>query len=285
MNRRILLAALVAALVPALALAQGNDRLKRIKDTKTVAVAYRTDALPFSFADEHKQPTGYSVELCKRVITLLGQQIGAQPLEVKWVPVTTNDRFAVVANGTADMECGSSTVTLSRLKQVDFSSYIFVDGTALLARTDVGARSISDLAGKKIGVITGTSNEKALREALKERVVAANVLPITSREEGLAKVESGELDAIASDQVLLLGLAGKAKEPKRLGFVDDSLSFEPYAIVLPKGDAALRVEVNTALARIFRSPAIVDVYGQWFGAFGKPGQALRAVYTMGGIPE
>jgi ABC-type amino acid transport substrate-binding protein len=283
-NRRILLAALVAALLPALAAAQGTDRLKRIKDTRTIAVAHRTDALPFAFLDEQKQPTGYSVELCKRVVTLLGQQIGT-PLQIRWIPVTTNDRFAVVANGSADMECGASTVTLSRLKQVDFSSYIFVDGTALLARSEMGAKSISDLAGKKIGVITGTSNEKALREALKDRVVAATVLPITSREDGLAKVEAGELDAIASDQVLLLGLAGKAKEPKKLGFVDDSLSFEPYAIVLPKGDAALRVEVNTALARIFRSPAIADVYGQWFGAFGKPGQALRAVYIMGAIPE
>ena len=285
-NRRILLAALVAALLPALAFAQGTDgRLKRIKDTKTIAIAHRTDALPFSFLDESKQPTGYSIELCKRVVTLLEQQIGAQGLKIKWVPVTTQNRFDAVAKGDADMECGSSTVTLSRLKQVDFSSYIFVDGTALLARTESNAKTISDLSGKKIGVVAGTSNDKALREALKDRAVTANVVNVATREEGLAKVESGELDALASDQLLLLGLAGKAKNPKALGFVDDSLSFEPYAIALPKGDPALRVEVNTALARIYRSPAIADVYGQWFGQFGKPGPALRAVFVMGAIPE
>jgi len=283
-NRRILLAALVAALLPALAVAQGTDRLKRIKETKTIAIAHRTDALPFSYLDESKQPTGYTVELCKRVVTLLEQQIGVQGLKIKWVPVTTQNRFDAVAKGDADMECGSSTVTLTRMKQVDFSNYVFVDGTSLLARSELGAKSISDLAGRRIGVIAGTSNEKALQAALKDRAVTAAVSAVSTREEGLAKVESGELDALASDQVLLLGLSGKAKDPKKLALVDDSLSFEPYAIVLPK-EANLRIEVNTALARIYRSPAIVDVYTQWFGAFGKPGQALRAVYIMGSIPD
>jgi len=283
-NRRILLAALVAALLPALAVAQGTDRLKRIKETKTIAIAHRTDALPFSYLDESKQPTGYTVELCKRVVTLLEQQIGVQGLEIKWVPVTTQNRFDAVAKGDADMECGSSTVTLTRMKQVDFSNYVFVDGTSLLARSELGAKSISDLAGRRIGVIAGTSNEKALQAALKDRAVTAAVSAVSTREEGLAKVEAGELDALASDQVLLLGLSGKAKDPKKLALVDDSLSFEPYAIVLPK-DANLRSEVNTALARIYRSQAIIDVYTQWFGAFGKPGQALRAVYIMGSIPD
>jgi len=283
-NRRILLAALVAALLPALAVAQGTDRLKRIKETRTIAIAHRTDALPFSYLDESKQPTGYTVELCKRVVTLLEQQIGVQGLKIKWVPVTTQNRFDAVAKGDADMECGSSTVTLARMKQVDFSNYVFVDGTSLLARSELGAKSISDLAGRRIGVIAGTSNEKALQAALKDRAVTAAVSAVSTREEGLAKVEAGELDALASDQVLLLGLSGKAKDPKKLALVDDSLSFEPYAIVLPK-DANLRSEVNTALARIYRSPAIIDVYTQWFGAFGKPGQALRAVYIMGSIPD
>ena len=283
-NRRILLAALVAALLPALAVAQGTDRLKRIKETRTIAIAHRTDALPFSYLDESKQPTGYTVELCKRVVTLLEQQIGVQGLKIKWVPVTTQNRFDAVAKGDADMECGSSTVTLTRMKQVDFSNYVFVDGTSLLARSELGAKSISDLAGRRIGVIAGTSNEKALQAALKDRAVTAAVSAVSTREEGLAKVEAGELDALASDQVLLLGLSGKAKDPKKLALVDDSLSFEPYAIVLPK-DANLRSEVNTALARIYRSPAIIDVYTQWFGAFGKPGQALRAVYIMGSIPD
>jgi len=283
-NRRILLAALVAALLPALAVAQGTDRLKRIKETKTIAIAHRTDALPFSYLDESKQPTGYTVELCKRVVTLLEQQIGVPGLKIKWVPVTTQNRFDAVAKGDADMECGSSTVTLTRMKQVDFSNYVFVDGTSLLARSELGAKSISDLAGRRIGVIAGTSNEKALQAALKDRAVTAAVSAVSTREEGLAKVESGELDALASDQVLLLGLSGKAKDPKKLALVDDSLSFEPYAIVLPK-DANLRIGVNTALARIYRSQAIIDVYTQWFGAFGKPGQALRAVYIMGSIPD
>src|SRR5690349_14431351 len=107
-NCRILLAALAAALLPALACAQGADRLKRIKDTRTIAIAHRTDALPFSYLDDSKQPTGYSIELCKRVVTLIEQQTGAQGLKIKWVPVTTANRFDAVAKGDADMECGSS---------------------------------------------------------------------------------------------------------------------------------------------------------------------------------
>jgi len=285
-NPRYLLSALLAALLPALVAAQGLEgRLKKIKDSKTVAIAHRTDALPFAFLDDSKQPTGYSVELCKRVVAQMDQQMGSPGLRIKWVPVTTQNRFDVVARGEADMECGSSTVTLARMKQVDFSSYIFVDGTALLARADIGARSISDFSGRKIGVVAGTSNQSALVDAIKEWQVNATVVPVTNREDGLARLEAGELDALASDQILLLGLSRKAKNAKALAMVDDNLSFEPYAIALPRNEGALRVEVNSALARIYRSQALGDIYGQWFGTLGKPGPALRAVYGLGAIPE
>lgn len=286
MTARSLVFALVVALAPVLAGAQATaDRVKRIKDTKTIAIAYRTDARPFSFVDDAKQPVGYSIDLCKRVVASLEQQLGVQGIKVKWVPVTTQNRFDVVAKGDADMECGSSSVTLGRLKQVDFSNYIFADGTGVLARADLNLKSFADFGGKKIGVVTGTTNEAALNRALKERLVNATVVPVKSREEGLAKVEARELDALAGDNVLLLALGLTAKDPKALTLVDETLSFEPYAITLPRGDSGFRIEVNTALARIYRSEAIGEIYGQWFGAFGKPGPTLRAIYGMGAIPD
>ncbi len=285
MTPRCLLLALTLALVPSLAAAQSEGRLKRIKDSKSITIAHRTDAPPYSFVDPAKNPIGYSIDLCKRVVSQLESQLGVQGLNVKWVPVTTQTRFEVIAKGEADMECGASTVTIGRMKQVDFSSYIFVDSTGLLARADLNARSLSDLSGKKIGVIAGTSNESALQRALKERLVTATVVPLKSREEGLTRLESREIDALASDAILLLGLGPKVKDPASLAMLDDALSFEPYAIALPRGESAFRAEVNIALARIYRSAAIGEIYSQWFGILGKPSGAVRAVYGMGAIPE
>ena len=283
---RTALVALFLAVAPAIAAAQALDgRLKKIKDSKTITIAHRTDATPFSFVDDAKRPMGYSIDLCKRVVASLEQQLGVQGLQVKWVPVTSQSRFDVIANGQADMECGSSSVTLGRLKQVDFSNYIFVDGTGLLARAENKVASLADLSGKKIGVVGGTTNESALNRALKDRLVNATVVPLKTRDEGLAKLEAREIDAFAGDNVLLFALGLKSKDPKALRMVDDGLSFEPYAIALPRNDSAFRIEVNSALARIYRSEAIEQIYGDWFGALGKPGPALRAVYGLGAIPD
>lgn len=277
--------ALLLALLPASALAQSLDgRLKKARDSKSISIAYRSDAPPFSFVDAG-QPIGYSIDLCKRIVSAIDQQLSAGGIQIKWVPVTVQNRFDVIAKGEADMECGSSTVTLSRMKQVDFSNYIFIDSTAVLGRADLKAASLSDLAGKKIAVVAGTTNEKALRQALKDRLVTANVVASKTRDEAFAALEAGQVDAMASDGLLLLALASKMKDRKAYSPVEDGLSFEPYAIALPRNDAAFRIEVNSALARIYRSDAIGEIYGRWFGQLGKPGPALRAVYGMGAIPE
>jgi glutamate/aspartate transport system substrate-binding protein len=281
-------AALALALVvaPALASAQALDgHLKKIKDTKSIAIAYRSDALPFSFVDDAKEPTGYSIDLCRRVVSSIEQQIGVQGVQIKWVPVTLQTRMDAVAQGQADMECGSTTVTLSRMKQVNFSTYTFVDGTGLLIKAASQARSLSDMSDKKIGVIAGTTNEKALNEALKRKAVNAKVVTVKSREEGLSMVEAGQLDAFASDKTLLMGLSVKAKDPKALALLVEDLSFEPYAITLPRGDDSFRLAVNTGLAQLYRSEAIVDIYKRWFGALGKPGVVLEANYLLGAIPD
>src|SRR5262245_58464914 len=145
------LAALTLALLlaPVLGHSQSSEgALKRIKAAKSVAVAYRSDAAPFSFVDASNQPTGFSIELCRRVVASIAQQLGVEGMQIKWVPVTTQDRIEAIQKGRADMECGSTTVTLSRSKQVNFSSFTFVDGTGLLIKTSSTARQLSDLGGK-----------------------------------------------------------------------------------------------------------------------------------------
>ena len=277
-------------LAPALALAQMasapfEGRLKKIHDTKTINVAYRTDAVPFSFEDSEKKPTGYTVDLCRSVIGVIEKQVGVVPLQIKWVPVTTQSRLAAVASGQADMECGSTTVTIGRMKEVSFSSLTFVDGTGLLIRAATPGNSLIDMANKKIGVIPGTSNERAVNEALKAKVVTATVVPVPSREEGLAQLEAGTIDALASDRVLLVGLVAKSKDPKALALLGDPLSFEPYAIVLPRGDWAMKQAVDAALAQIYKSPALGELYGRWFASMGRPSPILEVMYGLGRLPE
>ena len=183
------------------------------------------------------------------------------------------------------MECGATTVTLGRMKEVDFSSLTFVDGTGILVRKSVGGNSLIDLANRKIGVIAGTSNERALNEALKAKVMNATVVQVKSRDEGLAQLEAGAIDAFASDRILLLGLAEKAKDPGSLALMVDALSFEPYAIVLPRGDWALRLAVNSALAQIYKSSALPELYNRWFGQLGRPNSDLQVIYGIGSLPE
>jgi glutamate/aspartate transport system substrate-binding protein len=284
---RLLLAAF--CLAPALALAQAapplEGRLKKIRDSKTITVAYRTDALPFSFEDNDKKPAGYTVDLCRSVIGVIEKQVGVVPLQVKWVPVTLQNRLQTVAGGGADMECGATSVTLGRMQEVGFSTLTFVDGTGLLVRAVNPAKGLMDLANQKIGVIPGTSNERALAEAMKAKVVTATVVPVKSREEGLTQLEAGTIDALASDRVLLVGLVAKAKDPKALALLADPLSYEPYAIVLPRGDWQMRHAVDSALAQIYRSAALPEIYNRWFGAMGRPNPILEVMFALGRLPE
>ena len=288
MSRILLLLLAALCLAPSLTRAQAappEGRLKRIQETRQIALAYRTDALPFSFENAEKKPAGYTVDLCRGVAASIQSQLGVGPLQVKWVPVTTQTRFSAIADGQADLECGASTVTLGRMKEVGFSSLVFLDGTGLLVLKTTPGYSLLALTNKKIGVITGTSNERALAAAMKEMQVTATVVPLKSREDGLAQLESGAIDAIASDRLLLMGLAAKAKDPARLVLLAEALSYEPYAIALPRGDWAMKQAVDTALAQIYGSPALREIYLRWFADLGEPSPAMQVMYGLGRLPQ
>lgn len=287
--KTLLLAAL--CLAPSLTFAQGaapplEGRLKKIQETHTISLAYRPDARPFSFEGDDKQPTGYTVDLCRAVVASIEQQLGAGPLQVRWVPVTVQTRFSALASGQADMECGASTVTLARKKEVGFSSLIFIDGTGLLVLKTTPGYSLMALAGKKIGVLSGTSNERALADAMKAMSVSATVVPLKTREEGIQQLETGTIDAVASDRVLLLGLAAQAKDPSRTALLAEALSYEPYAIALPRGDWGLQQAVDAGLAKVYANPEQLQaIYMRWFAGLGEPSPALQIVYGLGRLPE
>jgi ABC-type amino acid transport substrate-binding protein len=163
--------------------AQAADgRLKRIADTATIKIAYRTDSRPFSYLDPQGRPTGYTIELCTEIAKSIERQLGLSTLNIQWVPVDTQNRFAVIVDGLADMECGSTTVSLSRMKLVDFSSFVYVESTGVLVKTGAGLFGFNDLAGKRIGVITGSTNAQAIRDQLARRKLEARLVDFTDRQ-------------------------------------------------------------------------------------------------------
>jgi ABC-type amino acid transport substrate-binding protein len=176
-------------------------------------------------------------------------------------------------------------MTLTRMKQVDFSSVIFVETTNLLVKSGAGPRSLSDMSGKKIAVVAGTTNERALNAQIKRRLLNTTVLPFKTREEAFTAFDEGKADAYASDRLLLLGAATKAKDPKSLLLLPEELSIEPYGIVLPRGDASFRLAVNTGLAQVFGSGEVAEIFRRWFENLGTPTPILVAAYALGAIPE
>ena len=273
---------LLAAPAPAQDL-QGT--LKKIKDSGTIAIGYREQSLPFSFKGDDGKPTGYSIDLCQRIVTGIQQQLKLSKLDVKWVPVTPENRIQSVVNGTIDLECGSTTASLSRQEQVDFSNMTFVDGGSLLVKITGTLNSLQDLAGKKIGVIPGTTTEGALRSLLQKASLTADIVPITDHRGGLAALESGSIDAYASDRVILIGLAATSSDPSKFAIAEQYLSYEPYGFMLRRGDAPFRLAVNRVLSSLYRSGDVLQVYGRWFGKLGRPGAVLLAMYAIYALPE
>ena len=279
----LLAAAFAAALTLGSAQAQSPGTLKKIADARTITLGYRTEAAPFSFAAGDGQPAGYSVDLCKRVVASLEQQLKTT-LAIKWVPVTSDNRIGQVSGGTVDLECGTTTVTLGRQEQVDFSSLIFVDGGSFVTRAD-GPRKLADLAGKTVGVLAGTTTETRLREVLKARMIDARLLTLRDEREGVAALADGRIQAFANDRIALVGRVLVA-QPAGVTFAlgEEDFSFEPYALMMRR-DPAFRLAVNRALAQIYAGPAIGEVYDRWFGKVGKPTPLLLAMYYLATFGE
>ncbi|MGB7501212.1 MAG: amino acid ABC transporter substrate-binding protein [Azonexus sp.] len=264
---------------------QAPDTLGKIKAAKVINVAYATDSLPFSFVGPDKQPAGYSIDLCKRVIARIGQAVGIPDLKVTWLAGSTPERLQMVRSGKADLECGNTTQTLARLANVDFSSLIFVDAGGVILRADSPANSIADLAGKKIAVLKGTTTEKRLNAIAPENLPNTTIIPVTDASEGMVMLESGRVDAYAGDRIKLVGMAVQGKNAGKFVLLTEELSFEPYAMTLPRGDSALRLEVNRALTQVYQSGDIETIFGEWFGKIGRPTGLLAAMFLLYSIPE
>jgi ABC-type amino acid transport substrate-binding protein len=261
----------------------GGGTLDKIKTTRTLALGYRESSVPFSFVGQDGKPAGYSVDLCTRIATDLQRQLGLSDLQVTWVPVTVESRVPAVVRGTIDLECGSTTNTLSRQEQVDFSLTTFLTGGSLLARVDSNLDETRQ--GVRVAVIPGTTTERVLKESLAKLAANVQFVPVKDHAEGLAALQERTADAYASDRAILIGLLGGASPSVPLVLADRYYSYEPYGLMLRRGDPDFRLAVNRVLARLYRSGQITDIYNRWFGQFGGPAPQLLLMYGIEGLPE
>jgi glutamate/aspartate transport system substrate-binding protein len=258
-----------------------TSTLDKLTATRKIALGYRDSSIPFSYVGADQTPLGYSAELCTHIVADLQRQI--PNLQVQWVPVTVETRIPALLNGTIDLECGSTTKTLARQEQVDFSVTTFLTGGSLLtlAEAPVGA----ELRNLRIAVIPGTTTEQVLKTAVTQSGAAVQFLAVPDHAAGLAALEQRTADAYASDRIILIGLALAAPNPARFALADRYFSYEPYALMLRRGDPAFRLAVNRVLARLYRSGQILEVYSHWFGRLGTPSALLLSLYAIEGVPE
>ena len=267
---RTIATALACALLAAPALAQElAGTLKKVKDSGTITIGHRETSIPFSYLDEKQQPIGYSMDICAAVVEEVKKELGLATLNVKFNPVTSQTRIPLMANGTIDIECGSTTNTLARQKQVAFAPVTFVTGTKLLVKKSSRVKSYKDLKGKTVVVTQGTTNERAIKALSDKESLGIKFLNAKDHAESFLTVESGRAVAFSMDDILLYGLLAKAKNPKDFDVVGDYLSFDPYGLMFRNNDDAFGVVVRRAVARLMGDPGqcngpIKALYKKWF---------------------
>jgi len=186
--------------------------------------------------------------------------------------------------GQVDLECGSTTHTLTRQEKVDFSSMIFVDGGSFISKARAKITTLKDLAGKKLSVIPGTTTEKAVKAALEQAQVSAEIIPERTHAEGYAALREDRIDAYASDRIILIGLALNGIDAPSYRLSDEMFSYEPYALMMPR-DADFRLAVNRELARLYGSGDVLNLHARWYGPLGEPSTLLKAMYFLNALPE
>jgi glutamate/aspartate transport system substrate-binding protein len=229
-----------------------------------MTIGVRDASFPFSFVDAGKRPQGYSVDLCLEIADAIKSELGLPRLEVTYIPVSPANSIPALRDGKIDLECGATSNTRERQKEVAFAYTTFVAGIKLLARKSSQVSGIDDLRGKTIVVTQGTASEKLIREINAERLLKMNIVVAANHDEAFGAVDRGVAVAFPMDDVLLYGLIAKARQPEDFAVVGKYLSVEPYAIMMRKGDTQLETIVDKALSRLFASGEIRRLYDKWF---------------------
>ncbi len=238
--------------------------LKKIKDSGTITLGVRDSSIPFSYLDDKQAYQGYSIDLCLRIVDAVRKEVGVQNLNVKMNPVTSATRIPLMANGTVDLECGSTTNNLERQKQVAFAPTTFVAANRLLAKKSANIQSLNDLKGKTLVSTSGTANIKQVTMLNAQRQLGMRIMPAKDHAEGFLMVETGRAVAFAMDDVLLASLAASSKSPQDYAITKEALSVEPYGIMLRRDDPQFKKVVDAAIVGVFKSGEINRLYNKWF---------------------
>src|SRR6266542_6862115 len=254
-----------ASVVASTALAQEpTGTLKKIKDTGTITLGHRESSLPFSYYDDKQQVVGYAMDLCARIVEGVKNELKLAKLETKLNPVTSATRIPLMANGTIDLECGSTTNNLERQKQVWFTITHFVTANRWVAKKASNIRALPDLKGKTIVSTAGTTNIKQITEINAAQNLGMNIISANGHAEAFQMVETGRAVAFVMDDILLYSLAAQSRSPGDYAISPEALSVEPYGIMLRKDDAAFKKVVNAAMTSLYKSGQIVPIYEKWF---------------------
>ncbi|WP_432730074.1 amino acid ABC transporter substrate-binding protein [Variovorax sp. W6] len=257
----VILTALPAG--PAQAQEQLTGTLAKARESGTIAIGYRESSVPFSYLNARNEPIGYSIELCRALVTAIEDAVN-KSLTIKWVPVTSDSRIDAVVSGKVDLECGSTTNNLERQKRVSFSPTMFVSGTKVLVKKGSPIKSFRDLANRKVAVTAGTTNEKTLRDLSEKFKLNINLQVARDHAESFGLVKSGQADAFATDDVLLYGLIAKDAAKADYEVVGDFLSYDPYGIMYRKGDPQLNKVVVDTFQVLAEDGEIERQYKRWF---------------------
>lgn len=241
-----------------------TGRLAHIKATRVVQLGFRESSIPFSYLGPGAKPVGYSLDICHAIVAAIAAELDLPALAVEYVRVTAQDRVERVRSGAVDLECGSTTSTAQRQREVAFSPVIFVTGTRLAVPRGSTVHGASDVAGHKVAVIAGTTNETAMRELDRLRGLRVTFVEANDYREALQLVATGGADALAADDVLLRGVLAETGRTRDFRLVGDMLSFEPYGIMFPRDDPALAEVVERSLRELAASREIRWIYDRWF---------------------
>jgi glutamate/aspartate transport system substrate-binding protein len=258
------------ALAASLSAAQANAEeltgtLKKVKETGTITIGYRDSSIPFSYLDDNQKPIGFAIDICYRIVDAVKGELKLDKLAIEFNPVTSSTRIPLLANGTIDLECGSTTNNADRLKQVAFTNTHFLTATRFVSKKSSNLNSIDDLKGKSVVSTSGTTNIKQLTEANAARNLGINIIPAKEHAESFLMVETDRAVAVVLDDILLASFVAGSKDPDAYVVSKDSFSKpEPYGIMLRKDDPAFKKVADSATAALYTSGEGLRLYDKWF---------------------
>ena len=285
MKAKLVIIALIIFFARPLTAQEFTGTLQQIKNTGQIRIGYRVSKPPMSFLGKDGNPTGYSIDLSKNIVTEVEKKIGAK-VKVKYVPVTAEGRFNALVDNKIDILCGATTKTLARSELVDFTLMTFVTGASLMTLKDDKAPDFDGFAGKRIGVEKGTTTAVALNELIRETSTKADVVLFNSAEEGINALRKKKIDAFSSDQVVLIGIAIEEKDTMKVSIEPNVFSFEPFAFAVKRNDADFRLVADRAISDLCRSKKILEIYDNWVGRYtGARLPIFLAMIKLNAIPE